>query len=227
VASVVLTGCFLQWDRITYVTGHEKVWLSQFPIASSGPFKGLLTGYWWVEAQNMQAKFRFEEVEKLTKRICYLQPYNPKVWEYLSWNMSYNLSAESVQDRERQVYWLLEGLRQLRRGIDYNPKNLLLEYAFGVTVFLKTQGDFDFTPELKAFLNQEPLQFAKFRMIESKVIEYGEYIMGLHAINIYLKAADLDLAIASCHQLIKRFPEHESGLLEHIEFIKSIAKERE
>ena len=47
-------------------------------------------------------------------------------------------------------------------------------------------------------------------MIESGVIENGEYIMGLQAVGVFFAASDKALAIASCHRLIKRFPEHKA-----------------
>ena len=215
----------VQWQRENYVARHKKVWLSQFPLASSGPFKGILTGYWWVESQNLQFEFKFKEVEKLTRRICYLQPYNPKVWEYLSWNLSFNLMAESLHDRKLQTYWLLEGINQLIKGLEYNPNEHLLEYALGVTVFLKTQGDYDFTQELNTHLGVHPFQYSKGQMIKSKVIENGEYIMGLQAINIFLVSGNAPLAIDSCNQLIKRFPQHRESLLGHIKFINSAVEE--
>ena len=152
---VILLGILIQWQREHYVTGHKNVWLSQFPIASSGPFKGLLTGYWWVDVQNLQFEFKFDEVQKLTRKICYLQPHNPKVWEYLSWNLSFNLMAESLHDRSLQEHWLLEGLKQLEKGLDYNPEENLLEYAMGFTVFMKTRGDYDFSVELSCLTVSE------------------------------------------------------------------------
>lgn len=224
---LILIGIVIQWQRVNYVTGHKNVWLSQFPIASSGPFKGLLTGYWWVDAQNLQFEFKFEEVQALTKKICYLQPHNPKVWEYLSWNLSFNLMAESLHDRSLQEKWLLEGLNQLNKGLTYNPGDNLLEYAMGFTVFMKTRGDFDFTQELNKYLEMPALQFAKQKMIESDIIESGEYIMGLQAVNIFVAAQEYDLAIASCHQLVKRFPQHDENMRKNIQFIQNIVKERE
>jgi len=222
--ALFLVGANVEWQRVQYVTGHKKVWLSQFPIASSGPFKGLLTGYWWVEALNLQMDFEFEEVEKLTKKICYLQPHNPKVWEYLSWNLSFNLMAESLHDRELMAKWLLEGIKQLEKGLSYNENNSLIEYSLGFTVFMKTRGDYDFTGELETYLKEPPMVYARQKMIDSEVIENGEYIMGLQAVNIFLGASDSALAIASCHRLIKRFPEHEENMLKNIEFIKSLVK---
>lgn len=224
---LTLIGILIQWQRINYISGHKNVWLSQFPIASSGPFKGLLTGYWWVEAQNLQFEFKFEEVHALTKKICYLQPHNPKVWEYLSWNLSFNLMAESMHDRAVQQHWLLEGLEQLKKGLVYNPGENLLEYAMGFTVFMKTQGDYDFSKELSEYLESPALQFSKQKMIDSEIIEKGEYIMGLQAVNIFVAAGDFELAIASCHHLVKRFPQHEKNMGKNIQFILSMIKERE
>ena len=118
----------------------------------------------------------------------------------------------------------MEGLKQLEKGLDYNPEENLLEYAMGFTVFMKTRGDYDFSVELSRYLEMPALQFARKKMIDSEIIEKGEYIMGLQAVNVFVAAGDHELAIASCHQLVKRFPKHAESMQKNIQFIRSMTK---
>jgi len=86
-----------------------------------GPLKGIVAGLAWVEVFRCQRAFLFEEVDRRTQWICALQPHVVDGWDYLSWNLAFNLYAEAGDGLEQKGKWLRRGLDQLDLGLSLNP----------------------------------------------------------------------------------------------------------
>ena len=63
----------------------------------------------------------WSQMRSTTEAVITLQPHYIGVWRYLSWNLSYNVSAEwdSVKDR---YYWVKEGGKFSQRGTRHNQR---------------------------------------------------------------------------------------------------------
>jgi len=79
-----------------------------------------------MRANNLQQERRYLEIVQLYDFIGKLQPHNPKVWRYIGWNMSYNISVAYPPGEDRWR-WVKNGLRRLLRdGLRYNPHSVEL-----------------------------------------------------------------------------------------------------
>ena len=111
--------------------------------AALGTFRGLAVNFLWQRAENLKNDGKYFEAIELGKLITRLQPRFPKVWEFVSWNMAYNISVGTKTDRERWM-WVKAGIDLLQRkgnGIDANPNELALYAQLGWIYFHKV-GEF-------------------------------------------------------------------------------------
>jgi len=87
-----------------------------------GGFRGLIANALWVRAAEQQERGAYFEALQLAEWIALLQPRNPRVWQFLSWNLAYNIAGcfTAPADRWR---WVQRGLELLRdRGLVLNPR---------------------------------------------------------------------------------------------------------
>ncbi|MBF0196701.1 MAG: hypothetical protein HQL32_03285 [Planctomycetes bacterium] len=193
--------------RKEYVSNEPSRWLPGFPIASTGPLKGVLVSAWWMKIHRLRHQFKFDEIGVMTKRIALLQPNIPEVWEYLSWNMSFNLLADNRGNRQAQERWLKEGLLCLEKGLNYIPDNSLLLYSQAYTVHMKRTSTPSFEEELRSILQEDPIKYAFRKVAESQVHLKGTYVQLLFYIKISLDAGELKMAQEGVEQLRIRFPD--------------------
>lgn len=105
-----------------------------------GTFRGMAVMALWQRAEFLKNEGRYNEVMQLTDLITTLQPKYPKVWEYASWNTSYNVSVGTHTWQERWM-WVQNGIDQLRdKGIQYNPESLALYKQLSWIFLHKVQG---------------------------------------------------------------------------------------
>ncbi|MEM6394650.1 MAG: hypothetical protein AAF797_17935, partial [Planctomycetota bacterium] len=105
-----------------------------------GTFRGVAVMALWQRAEYLKNEGRYAEVMQLTDMITTLQPNQPKVWEYASWNTSYNVSVGTHTPTERWM-WVENGINQLRaKGIFYNPDALSLYRQLSWILLHKVQG---------------------------------------------------------------------------------------
>ena len=204
--SAIALGSFVQQKRSETVSELSSRWLPGFPLASSGPFRGVLVAGWWMRIQRLRSEFQFEKIASVIKRISFLQPHIPEVWEYLSWNMAYNLLADTQYDRKLQTKWLRRGLDHLEEGLIYNPDSLVILFAQARTVYMKATTEYDFKKELEEILGEKPFSYALRKVIESGVMTRGGYSEHLLAIDICRKADDYTMAHEGARLLLERFP---------------------
>src|SRR5688572_23072139 len=107
--------------------------------AALGTFRGLAINILWERAETLKNQGKFHEAIELGKLITKLQPRYPKVWEFVSWNLSYNISVATHTPEERWM-WVKSGIDLLQQrggGIDANPNELSLYQQLGWIYFHK------------------------------------------------------------------------------------------
>jgi hypothetical protein len=93
---------------------------------SMGALRGLVLDYLWIRALRLEEERKYHESSELARWITRMQPRFAGVWDFLSWNLAYNLSV-AAQTPEEQWHWVSEGLRLLRdEGLKHNPRNAAL-----------------------------------------------------------------------------------------------------
>ena len=91
-----------------------------------GGFRGIISSYLWLRANEMQLKKNYPEQMQLAKWITQIQPQVPAAWVNRSWNLAYNISRnyEDPESRWKYVYDAVEMIRD--EGIRYNPQEPLV-----------------------------------------------------------------------------------------------------
>ena len=91
-----------------------------------GGFRGIISSYLWLRANEMQLKKNYPEQMQLAKWITQIQPQVPAAWVNRSWNLAYNISRnyDDPETRWKYVYDAVEMIRD--EGIRYNPQEPLV-----------------------------------------------------------------------------------------------------
>ena len=98
---------------------------------SLGGFRGLISSYLWLRANEMQLQKRYQEQMQLSEWVAQLQPHVSMVWRNRAWNMAYNISV-TYPDAETRWKYVSEGVGLLRdHGIKYNPQEPLIYHELG------------------------------------------------------------------------------------------------
>jgi hypothetical protein len=103
-----------------------------FAIQAFGAFRGLITNFAFIRAEEYKREGRYYDAMQLASWICKLQPRFPSVWEFQSWNMAWNISVTTYTPEERWN-WVYNGARLIRdEGLKYNPRavNLYRQLAW-------------------------------------------------------------------------------------------------
>lgn len=111
-----------------------------FAVQAFGAFRGLLTNIAFMRAEDYKQQGRYYDAYQLGKWICDLQPRFPVVWEYVSWNMAWNISVTTYTPQERWN-WVYNGVRLARDdGLRFNPRafNLYKQIAW---IFTNKMGE--------------------------------------------------------------------------------------
>jgi hypothetical protein len=87
-----------------------------------GGFRGLACDLLWLRANNAKDSGRFYESVALSQTIVKVQPRFEQIWEYLTWDMAYNIAAE-VEDPQAKWSWFLAGLNVNVEGARRNPQS--------------------------------------------------------------------------------------------------------
>ncbi|GMU80328.1 MAG: hypothetical protein AMXMBFR47_01990 [Planctomycetota bacterium] len=90
-------------------------------IQALGAFRGLLTNLAFIRAEQYKMEGKYYDAMQLASWITKLQPRFVAVWEFLSWNMAWNISVTTHTDEERWN-WVYNGVKLVRdEGLRYNP----------------------------------------------------------------------------------------------------------
>lgn len=87
-----------------------------------GATRGYAVTALWLRASDSYRRGDFHQTLATYQLIRELQPRNPAVYSYLSWNQGYNISAQ-FPERERREEWVRRGLKTLHEGQDNLPRD--------------------------------------------------------------------------------------------------------
>jgi hypothetical protein len=138
---IVLAGMLLFTSgRIQYSLNHERDRLGltiaeplenappllAFTTVALGGFRGLISNYLWIRANNLQQDDKFFEAAQLANWITDLEPRFSEVWIFQAWNMAFNISVK-FKDFGDRWRWVQNGISLLRdKALVYNPDNILI-----------------------------------------------------------------------------------------------------
>jgi hypothetical protein len=122
--------------------------LLAFTTVALGGFRGLISNYLWIRANNLQLDDKFFEAAQLADWITDLEPHFAMVWNFQAWNMAYNISVKfkenspgNYADRWR---WVDRGIQLLRdRGLVWNPDDPTIYFQLGWIFFHKIGENLD------------------------------------------------------------------------------------
>jgi hypothetical protein len=110
--------------RASALTGAPP--LLAFTTVALGGFRGLISNYLWIRANDLQLDDKFFEAAQLADWITALEPNFAQVWLFQAWNMAYNISVK-FKDFPDRWRWVERGIELLRdEGLRYNPNDVLL-----------------------------------------------------------------------------------------------------
>lgn len=87
-----------------------------------GGFRGLACDLLWLRADSAKQEGRFYESVALFEAISRIQPRFEQPWQFMSWDLAYNLSHE-VEDRDAKWSWIIAGIDTGVRGVNRNPQS--------------------------------------------------------------------------------------------------------
>lgn len=100
--------------------------LLAFTTVALGGFRGLISNYLWIRANDLQLDDKYFEAAQLANWITDLEPRFTEVWIFQAWNMAFNISVKFKDFRDRW-HWVENGISLLRdHALVYNPNNILI-----------------------------------------------------------------------------------------------------
>ncbi|MCC6126799.1 MAG: hypothetical protein IT426_17690 [Pirellulales bacterium] len=90
----------------------------------------------WEKSNEYKMKEDWAKYEATLNQIAVVQPHFISVWIHLAWNLSYNISVEFDNYRDR-YHWVIEGIKYLQKGIENNNNDPRLLWETGWTVSQK------------------------------------------------------------------------------------------
>jgi hypothetical protein len=95
-----------------------------FTTVALGGFRGLISNFLWIRANDLQIDDKFFEAAQLANWITDLEPHFSQVWVFQAWNMAFNISVK-FKDFSDRWRWLNNGIELLRdRALRYNPDDV-------------------------------------------------------------------------------------------------------
>jgi hypothetical protein len=105
--------------------------LLAFTTVALGGFRGLISNFLWIRANDLQQDDKFFEAAQLADWITDLEPRFSQVWAFQAWNMAWNISVK-FKDFGDRWRWVERGMELLRDdGLRYNPDDTLLYQQLG------------------------------------------------------------------------------------------------
>jgi len=131
----------LNRDRDTLGLTHAAVLENAPPVlafttVALGGFRGLISNFLWMRANDLQQDDKFFEAAQLADWITKLEPTFTQVWLFQGWNMAYNISVKFKEngpgDYSDRWRWVERGIELLRDdGLRYNPNSILIYRELG------------------------------------------------------------------------------------------------
>lgn len=98
-------------------------------LASLG-MVGVASNLLWEQANEYKKKEDWHNLRAVLDQIAKVQPNFTGVWRFQAWNLSYNVSAE-FDDYKDRYFWVKEGIRYMKRGVEYNRDHPRLLWDLG------------------------------------------------------------------------------------------------
>ncbi len=92
--------------------------------------RGVAANILWEKANTYKMKKDWTNLSATLQQIAKIEPHFVKVWRYQGWNLSYNVSAEFDDYRER-YRWVIRGIDYLNEGMRYNRTDPMLVWDVG------------------------------------------------------------------------------------------------
>jgi len=92
--------------------------------------RGVAANILWDKANTYKMKKDWTNLSATLQQIAKIEPHFIKVWRFQGWNLSYNVSAEFDDYRER-YRWVIKGIDYLNEGIRYNRNEPMLVWDVG------------------------------------------------------------------------------------------------
>lgn len=92
--------------------------------------RGVAANLLWTKANEYKKKKDWTNLSATLNQITKLQPNFISVWKFQAWNLSYNVSVEFDDYRDRYA-WVIKGIDFLKRGIRYNEHAPRLHWDVG------------------------------------------------------------------------------------------------
>jgi hypothetical protein len=107
-----------------------------FTTVALGGFRGLISNFLWIRANDLQQDDKFFEAAQLADWITQLEPTYTQVWLFQAWNMAYNISVKFKENAPGNYadrwHWVERGIELLRDdGLRYNPNSILIYRELG------------------------------------------------------------------------------------------------
>ena len=92
--------------------------------------RGVATSLLWNKAIEYKKKEDWTNFEATLKQLAHLQPYFIRFWQYQAWNLTYNVSVELDDVRDRYFY-VKRGIEFLQEGTKHNRNSPYLLAELG------------------------------------------------------------------------------------------------
>jgi len=83
--------------------------------------RGIAANILWMKCHEYQKKKDWTRLSATVRQLTKLEPNFVEVWEFQAWNLSYNVSVECDDYRDR-YFWVIQGIRFLMDGIRHNQR---------------------------------------------------------------------------------------------------------
>ncbi len=92
--------------------------------------RGVAATILWQRAEYYKKEKYWDRLSATLNQIAVLQPHFVKVWEFQSHNLSYNISVE-FDDYRQRYEWVKRGIEYLVKGSKYNKNRTEMPYELG------------------------------------------------------------------------------------------------
>lgn len=92
--------------------------------------RGIAANILWEKAHRYKKEKDWTNLSATLEQITRLQPNFISVWQFQAWNLSYNVSVEFDDFRDR-YRWVIKGINFLKKGIEFNEREPPLFWDVG------------------------------------------------------------------------------------------------
>lgn len=116
--------------------------------------RGFAAQILWQQANEYKMKKDWTNLSATLQQLAKVEPHFVNVWRFQAWNLSYNVSAEFDDYRER-YRWVIKGIRFLQNGIQFNRREPMLVWDTGWYIAQKI-GRADEKKQYRRLFRQDP-----------------------------------------------------------------------